>query len=253
MEKKPIYVAFSNLKGGVEKSVFASSLASITHYLHGKDVVLVDCDYPQFSIKALRDRDMDIVNGNKFLQEKLVNQYNVIKKKAYPILTSQPAEAITSIENYIKQCGKNIDIVFFDMPGNVESQGIITSLLNFDYIFCPVTADRMVMQSSLAFIATLLKIKTMQQNIKLKDIYLFWNSISSKENKELLNVYLKIIKELDLKSLETRIPNTVKYKKEVSPQNKKFFRSTLFPPDDSMADESKIYKLSNEIYKIIEL
>ena len=43
-EKTPLYVAFSNKKGGVGKTTFTVLAASYLYYLKGYDVSVVDCD-----------------------------------------------------------------------------------------------------------------------------------------------------------------------------------------------------------------
>ena len=48
-----------NQKGGVGKSAFTVLLASYLHYTVGHDVLVVDCDYPQWSIHAQRERELE--------------------------------------------------------------------------------------------------------------------------------------------------------------------------------------------------
>ena len=57
MSKRCVFVAMSSQKGGVGKSTMTVLLAGYFHYVMGYNVAVVDCDYPQFSIKALRSRD----------------------------------------------------------------------------------------------------------------------------------------------------------------------------------------------------
>ena len=54
MSKRCVFVAMSSQKGGVGKSTMTVLLAGYFHYVMGYNVAVVDCDYPQFSIKALR-------------------------------------------------------------------------------------------------------------------------------------------------------------------------------------------------------
>ena len=63
MERKSIYVAFSNQKGGVGKSAFTTLAASYLHYEGKRNVVVIDCDYPQHSIFAMRERDKSMVSA----------------------------------------------------------------------------------------------------------------------------------------------------------------------------------------------
>ena len=65
MNKRPILVAFSNQKGGVGKSTITVLLASYFNYVRGIDVAVVDCDYPQFSLEKLRNRDLKNLDLNR--------------------------------------------------------------------------------------------------------------------------------------------------------------------------------------------
>lgn len=49
MSKRCTFIALSNQKGGVGKSTMTVLLASYFHYVKGKNVAVIDCDYPQFS------------------------------------------------------------------------------------------------------------------------------------------------------------------------------------------------------------
>lgn len=58
MKKEPLFVALSNQKGGVGKSTLTVLLASYFHYHKAKNVLVVDCDYPQHSMMTLREWDI---------------------------------------------------------------------------------------------------------------------------------------------------------------------------------------------------
>lgn len=47
--------------------------------------------------------------------------------------------------------GVKPDIVFFDMPGTLKSNGVVKTLSQMDYIFAPMSADRFVVESTLQF------------------------------------------------------------------------------------------------------
>ena len=66
MKKETLYVAFSTQKGGVGKTTFTVLVASYLYYLKGYNVAVVDCDYPQHSISAMRKRDAEQVNGDDY-------------------------------------------------------------------------------------------------------------------------------------------------------------------------------------------
>ena len=151
MKKETLYVAFSTQKGGVGKTTFTVLVASYLYYLKGYNVAVVDCDYPQHSISAMRKRDAEQVNGDEYYKQLAFSQFKALGKKAYPVLCSSPDEAIKTADEFLASAGSDYDVVFFDLPGTVNSEGVINSLSGVDYIFTPIAADRVVLESSLSF------------------------------------------------------------------------------------------------------
>lgn len=136
-EKTPLYVAFSTQKGGVGKTTFTVLAASYLYYLKGYGVVVVDCDYPQHSIAGMRKRDAEMVGEDEDYKRMAYEQFTRLGKKAYPVLCSSPEKAIATADEYITAAANVPDIVFFDLPGTVNSEGVINSLSGMDYIFTP--------------------------------------------------------------------------------------------------------------------
>ena len=60
MENTPVSIAVCNQKGGVGKSTFTVLLACYLHYTLQRDVLVIDCDYPQWSIYNQRSRELEI-------------------------------------------------------------------------------------------------------------------------------------------------------------------------------------------------
>ena len=58
---KQASISICNQKGGIGKSTFTMLLASHLHYTLGYDVLVVDCDYPQWSIHAQRERELSLI------------------------------------------------------------------------------------------------------------------------------------------------------------------------------------------------
>lgn len=121
-EKTPLYVAFSTQKGGVGKTTFTVLAASYLYYLKGYDVAVVDCDYPQHSIAGMRKRDAEQVGADEDYKRMAYEQFTRLGKKAYPVLCSSPEKAIATADEHIA-AGHVPDIVFFDLPGTVNSEG----------------------------------------------------------------------------------------------------------------------------------
>ena len=253
MDRKSIYVAFSNQKGGVGKSGFTTLAASCLHYAGNKNVAVIDCDYPQHSIHAMRERDKGMVTSSDMYKEMMVNQFEAIGKKAYPILTVKSEDAIGVANRFVNESPVPIDVVFFDLAGTVNSAGILKATVSMDYLFCPVTSDRLVMKSSLVYASTLQEFLKQNPAAPLKGIFLFWNMLVKSENRELYDAYTTIINKLNLNLLQTEIPFTVKYKREMSLSSRQVFRSTFFPPDKALLKGSNLDMLMDEICQIIKI
>ena len=253
MKQKTLFVAFSTQKGGAGKTTFTVLAASYLHYLKDYNIAVVDCDYPQHSIDKMRKRDAIQIDTDETYKKMAYNQFKQLGKKAFPIINSTPENAIQTANDFLKQDARVFDIVFFDLPGTVNSQGVLQSLSNMDYIFTPISADRLVLESSLAFALSVNELLVTNPQIRLKGLYLFWNKVNGREKTDLYEIYEKSINEFGLPLLKTFIPDTTRYKKELSNSGRALFRSTLFPADRKMLRGSRLEELLIEIAHIIKL
>ena len=252
-EKTPLYVAFSTQKGGVGKTTFTVLAASYLYYLKGYDVAVVDCDYPQHSIAGIRKRDAEMVGEDEDYKRMAYEQFTRLGKKAYPILCSSPEKAIDTADDFVTAAKSVPDIVFFDLPGTVNSEGVINSLSGMDYIFTPVTADKVVLESSLSFAVAINKLLVRNETCRLAGLYLFWNMVDGREKTDLYTVYDNTIRDLELPLMRTFIPDTKRYKKELVTDKKTVFRSTLFPASRMLVRGSNLEELVTEIAYYIKL
>jgi cellulose biosynthesis protein BcsQ len=251
MESQTKFVAISNQKGGVGKSAFTVLLAGYFHYLKGKNVLVVDCDYPQFSINSLRERDKQTVAKNDSYKQMIVAQFSELQKKVYPILTANPDEAKDAEDSFLETSDTTVDVVFFDLPGTVNAKGIFKSIINMDYIFTPIMPDRMAMQSSMSFVSTVQDYIMMNPKAPLKEIHVFWNRVNNRLPAGLIGIYDKVMAQLKLRVLQTKIPDTNRYDKELTLSGKTFFRCTLLPPPAKLLKGSNLDLLAEEILQII--
>lgn len=247
MNKRPILVAFSNQKGGVGKSTVTAVLASYFNYVRGLKVAVVDCDYPQFSLEKLRGRDLKNLEKSEYHQRLFCRQFEDGSRKAYPIVTSTP-EAAAEIPRKLEG---DYDLIFFDLPGTVNSRGVFESVMNMDFIFTPIVKDRMVMQSSLSFVSTVQDFIGQHPEAPLKDIRLFWNRMDSRTSKELYVMYNAIVLRMGLKVFETVLPDLERFNKEMTPSSRQHFRCTLLPPSESLLKDSRLEAFVQEMERII--
>ncbi|MDC1884673.1 ParA family protein [Bacteroides uniformis] len=240
-------------KGGVGKSVFTVLLASVLHYRKGMRVAVVDCDSPQHSIALMRERDMEGVMKNDDLKVNLYRQYERIRKPAYPVIKSDPEKAMEDLRRYMDEKGETFDIVLFDLPGTLRSEGVVHTVSAMDYIFVPLKADNIVMQSSLQFAKVLEEELIAKGNCNLKGIRLFWNMVDRRGRKDLYDAWNRVIHRMGLRLLSSHIPNTLRYNREADTVCKGVFRSTLFPPDPRQEKGSGLPELVEEICPAIGL
>ena len=248
---KEIFVAFATQKGGIGKSTVTALAASYLHNVKGYNVAVVDCDDPQHSIHGLREHEMGLIDSSTYFKALACDHFRRIKKNAYTIVKSNAVNALDDAERMIATEDVKPDVVFFDMPGTLRSNGVIKTLSQMDYIFTPVSADRFVVESALQFVMMFNDNLVTTGLAKTKGISLFWTMVDGREKTGLYDLYGKLFAENDFHVLDTRLPDSKRFRREPSDDRKQVFRSTILPPDASMLKGSRIRELSEEICSII--
>jgi cellulose biosynthesis protein BcsQ len=250
MEKETLRIAFSTQKGGAGKTTLTVLAASYLHYVKQYSVAIVDCDYPQHSIAEMRSRDVEQVMNDSHYKRLAHLQFTAIGKKAYTVEETTAADAILTAERLQEENG--LDFVFFDLPGTLNTAGVIKTLACMDYIFVPVSADRVVLESTLQFATTLHDnlITTGKSNIK--SLQLVWNMVDGREKSDLYHAYDHAIEELGLQVMKTVLPDSKRFRREMTGSHRPVFRSTLFPVDKSLLKGSNVEELTNEIIETVK-
>lgn len=250
MEKEPIYLAISTQKGGAGKTTLTVLVASYLHYEKGYNVAVVDCDYPQHSLVQMRGRDLKMALEDEHYKYMAYEQFTRLNKKAYPVIESSTSKAIDDADRIIEQA--DFDFVFFDLPGTVDNPSVIQALSNMDYIFAPISADRVVLESTLRYITVINDVIKKTGISRIKGSYLVWNMVDGREKSELYGVYERVIEELGMSVLRTFIPDSKRFRREQTLSHKALFRSTLFPVDRSLLKGSNVKELTDEILEILK-
>ncbi|MDR1503763.1 MAG: ParA family protein [Prevotella sp.] len=250
--KQTLLVAMSNQKGGVGKSTVTVLLAGYLHYVKGINVAVVDCDTLQHSISHMRGRDMQTVEKTDEYKQLMMTQWENIRKKAYAVVDSTPADARDKIGELL-EADPGLDIILVDLPGSLSSDGVFKTIINMDYVLTPVVADRIVMQSTMSFATAVLDYLKGKSGIPLKDFLFFWNRVDRRASTEVYDAYRKIMERLNLKVMKTVLPESRRFDKELSVKGKPFFRSTLFPPPQKLLKGSCIDELADELCEIIKI
>ena len=153
MKKKTMNVAFSTQKGGAGKTTLTVLVASYLHYVKGYNVAVIDCDFPQHSIAEMRERDLQMVMEDEHYKLMAYEQFSTLGKKAYVVIESSPENALEDAKDVVEEM--NPDFLFFDLPGTINNKAVIDTLSFMDYIIAPISADRVVLESTLQYVITL--------------------------------------------------------------------------------------------------
>lgn len=248
----PKFVAFSTQKGGAGKTTLTVLAASYLYYVKGLKVLVVDCDYPQFSIEEMRQRDKDLIECSPQFKKLFSDNLRQTKLAPYPLLTSKPEEAMQKVRDII-EAGNEIDIVFFDLPGTVNNRGVVNILNCMDTVIVPVAADKVILESSLAFALKIQEWLTTGRT-QVKQMYMLWNLVDAREKTDLYDQYEAVFEEYGLMTLKTKIPDTKKYRREGSKTlNRAVFRSTVMPPDKTLLKGTRLPELTDELLDLLKL
>jgi cellulose biosynthesis protein BcsQ len=252
-KQKTIFIAFSSQKGGVGKSTFTALIASILHYRLGYNVAIFDADFPQHSLMKMKTRDLAMVMDNEALKKLAYKQFTTINKKAYPIMQHKADSVLEAAHEYINNSSVPINVVFFDLPGTVNTPGILKALAGMHHIFTPIMADRLVMESTLIFTQLLQDVIMKKGETSIETINLFWNQVDGRESTPLYEVYNQLIKQLGLSLMRSQVKNSTRFRKESELDSKTVFRSTVMPPDERLMKACLLDQFIDEFLKIIQL
>lgn len=220
--------------------------------MRGFRVAVIDCDYPQYSILRQRQRDAAAVEMSAPLQRRLEGQYSRLGLPPYPVLAARPQTALREWEQYAAREQESRNAVLFDLPGTMGTEGVLSTLAALDYLVVPLKGDRMVLESSLNFAATLNDRLVTTGVSRLQGIFLFWNLVDRRERNHLYDIYETGITQLGLQLLRSRIPVRTFLGRDLAP-NTPVGRSTLLPPDDVLAKECGLATLMDELCNALNL
>lgn len=144
-------------------------------------------------------------------------------------------------------------MVLFDLPGTTDSNGVLSTITSLDYLFVPLKADRMVLESTLNFATTLNDRLIKTGTSQIKDLYLFWNMVDRRERNRLIEIYDTGINQLGLNCLRTAIPVRSNFTKDLTPGGGAVYRCTLLAPDRAFTKECGFDDLMAELCAILNL
>lgn len=250
MQKKTLNVAFSTQKGGAGKTTLTVLVSSYLHYVKGYHVAVIDCDFPQHSIAEMRERDLKMVMEDEHYKLMAYEQFSALGKKAYEVVESSPENAITDAEELTEAL--HPDFIFFDLPGTINNPAVVKTLSRMDYIIALISADRVVLESTLQYAITVNDALITPGRAQIKGLYLLWNLVDGREKTELYEVYEDVIAKLGFSLFKTFLPDSKRFRREQSVSHKALFRSTLFPADKTLIKGSHLDALIEEMLNTLK-
>lgn len=250
MEKKTLNVAFSTQKGGAGKTTLTVLVASYLHYVKGYNVAVIDCDFPQHSISEMRERDLQMTMDDEHYKLIAYEQFSSLGKKAYEVIESSPENAMEDAREVVEELKP--DFVFFDLPGTINNPEVVKTLSFMDYIIAPISADRLVLESTLQYVITVNDALITPGKANIKGMYLLWNLVDGREKTELYEVYEDVIEKLGFPLFKTFLPDSKRFRREQTISHKALFRSTLFPADKALVKGSNLDTLIDEMLEILK-
>lgn len=251
--KETLKISFSTPKGGVGKSTMTVLLASVLHYRLGFNVLVMDCDFPQHSLANMRERDLKTIMQNDYHKRAAMKLYQSLNKKAYPVISCKAEDALSKALEYIEQSTIEPDVIFFDLPGTANTKGVLTTLRTMDFVFSPITADRLVMESTLSFTKAFIGLPATDELNKEQKMWLFWNQVDGREKTGIYEVYQSVISGLDLSVMSSRIMDSKRFRKETDDTPNSVFRSSLLPAEPLLMKKTRLNMFVEEFLKIVNL
>lgn len=80
--------------------------------MKGYNVAVVDCDAPQNSIADLRAREVKVIGESTYFKALACDHFRRVKKKAYPVVTSNAADALDDADRLLRGDATKPDLVF---------------------------------------------------------------------------------------------------------------------------------------------
>ena len=252
---RPVFVGFGSLKGGVGKSSIAEILASYLYYEKKLNLFVVDCDFSQYSFFNMRERDKQTIdNGNTTLLERMKNHFERFNKRSYPIIKSTSEKALQDAENFIAEHStEKFDYVFFDLPGRADDASLVGLTIDLDYVVSPIEPDPQSLVACMSYALSIRDLGVSLTSSKIRQIYMLWNKIDKRVNPAVIEFYDREIARQELGILDSRLPRSSRFKKELTPDNRDVFRSTYIQPDKKLLVGSGIEELAEEIIKKLTL
>ena len=230
----PKVIAFATQKGGMGKTTLSVLVASWLHYKRGIKVAILDVDGSQLSVYNQRVREMNEYENDEEIATRLDKQ----DIEPYPILAGDPKDVPT----LLSELPSGVQLVFVDMPGNIEVVGYETAIRSVDYLIVPMETSEYSVTTGISYLSAIQEIKL----LPAERCRIIWNKYKNSRDGELADVLEERFLGIGLACLKSRIPQRDSYQDSVN-------RSTLFAMPSNFLRNSGLKDLFPEIEALVSI
>lgn len=121
-----------------------------------------------------------------------------------------------------------------------------------DYVFAPVGADRITLESTLQFATPINDNPIATGKSNVKELLSVWNTVDGREKTDPYHAYDGAVAELGLRVMRTVIPDGKRFRREMSGERRPVFRSTIFPADKRLVKGGNVDESAKEICETVK-
>ena len=227
---RPLVLAFATQKGGMGKTTLSVLVASWLHYKRRIPVAVLDVDSSQLSVYSLRLRE------SEQMDEETRDRFNQQDIDPYTILHGDPAE----VPELLGQLPSDVQLVFVDLPGNIDVDGYDTALSKVDYLLVPMETSEFSVTTGFNYLSAIRQVDL----LPAERCRIVWNKFKESRDGALADQLEVRFADHGFQSLKSRIPQRDSYQDSAN-------RSTLFPVPLTYLRNSGLKDLFTEIESLL--
>lgn len=226
----PLVLAFATQKGGMGKTTLSVLVASWLHYKRRIPVAVLDVDSSQLSVYSLRLRESEQMDDDTR------TRFNLQDVDPYTILHGDPAQ----VPELLGQLEDEVQLVFVDLPGNIDVDGYDTALSKVDYLLVPMETSEFSVTTGFNYLSAIRQVDLLPAD----RCRIVWNKYKESRDGALADQLEVRFADHGFLSLKSRIPQRDSYQDSAN-------RSTLFPVPGTYLRNSGLKDLFTEIESLL--
>jgi len=177
-----ITISILSSKGGTGKSTLSILLPTALYHKKNLRVMVLDADYPQYSIIKKRERELRILASEPKRLERYETLYS--ERAPYPILPCKLEDCSSLIQKYTDQ----YDVIFVDIPRHIQAPEQHPFFKEINYFFIPLIPEELSLLEFYLFYDFLQK-KIMPHSNAFQKSMLVFNQVKVQIMKKVIPAY----------------------------------------------------------------